>query len=276
MAEGNPGTGSDRGAFIWYELAVPDPALVRDFYHQVAGWTIDPAGEDHDGAEYRMIRRADGGFAGGVLTLTAQMSSAGMRPMWIGYIHHPNVDAAARAIVDAGGQCFMGPLDMAGVGRMAMLADPQGAAIYLLAPTPPEGDPDAQSDVFGYMEPGRFTWNELMTTDPVAALDLYGDLFGWTQEGSMPMSDLGEYQFIQHGSTPIGAVMPLVPQVERSCWNFYIATDDIDRAAAAVLAHGGSLMGEIQEVPGGSYVLNAIDPAGAPIGLVGPRKEQDA
>jgi len=92
----------------------------------------------------------------------------------------------------------------------------------------------------------------------------------------MPMGELGEYQFIHRGSAPIGAIMPLVPQAERSCWNFYIAVDDIDRAAEAVLAHGGSLMGEAQEVPGGSYALNAIDPAGAPIGLVGPRKEQAA
>ncbi|KHL26819.1 hypothetical protein PK98_06855 [Croceibacterium mercuriale] len=261
---------------MWYELAVPDPGLVQEFYQQVAGWTIDPAGEDHDGTEYRMIRRADGGLAGGVLTLTAQMAGSGMRPTWTGYIHHPDVDAATQAIVEAGGQCFMGPLDMAGVGRMAMLADPQGAAFYLLAPTPPESDPDAQSDVFGYMIPGRITWNELMTTDPAAAISLYGKLFGWTQDGFMPMGELGDYQFIHHGGDPIGAVMPLVPQLDRSCWNFYIGVPDIDQAAEAVVAQGGTPMGEIQEVSGGSYVLNAVDPAGATIGLVGPRKEQTA
>lgn len=199
-----------------------------------------------------------------------------MRPTWTGYIHHPDVDAAARDIVDAGGRCFMGPLDMAGVGRMAMLADPQGATIYLLAPTPPGDDPDVKSDVFGYMVPGHITWNELMSSDPAAAIGLYTSLFGWTQEGSMPMGELGDYQFIQHGGEPIGAVMGLVPQVERSCWNFYIAVDDIDRAGEAVVAQGGSLMGEAQEVPGGSFALNAVDPAGAPIGLVGPRKEQGA
>ena len=276
MAESEPGAMPDHGGFIWYELAVPDPALVHGFYQQVAGWMIDPAGEDHDGMDYRMIRRADGGLAGGVLTLTEQMAGSGMRPMWTGYIHHPDVDAAARTIVDAGGQCFMGPLDMAGVGRMAMLADPQGATLYLLAPIPPADDPDTKSDVFGYMVPGRITWNELMTTDPVAAISLYGALFGWTQDGAMPMGELGDYQFIQHGDTPIGAVMPLMPTMERACWNFYIAVTDIDRAAEVVLAQGGSLMGEIQEVPGGSFALNALDPAGAAIGLVGPRKEQAA
>jgi predicted enzyme related to lactoylglutathione lyase len=274
MADSEPAAVPDHGGFIWYELAVPDPALVRDFYLQVAGWAIDPDGEAQGSTEYRMIRREDGGLAGGVLTMTGQMADAGMRPMWTGYIHHPDVDTAAKAIVDAGGRTFMGPLDMAGAGRMAMLADPQGAAIYLLAPTPPADDPDAKSDVFGYMVPGRITWNELMTTDPAAAIRLYGEVFGWTQEGSMSMGELGEYQFIQHGDTPIGAVMPLMPQLERSCWNFYIAVDDIDRATEAAVAQGGSLLGEIQQIPGGSYAANAVDPAGAPIGLVGPRKEQ--
>lgn len=274
MPQNEPDAATDRGSFIWYELAVPDPALVRGFYQQVAGWTIDPDGEGHGGMEYRMIRRTDGGFAGGVLTVTTPMAEAGMRPMWTGYIHHPDVDAAVRDIVDAGGRCFMGPLDMAGVGRMAMLADPQGAAIYLLAPMPPPGDPHAKSDVFGYMMPGHITWNELMTSDPAAAISLYSRLFGWTQDGGMPMGELGEYQFIHRAGEPIGAVMPLVPQVERPCWNFYIGVDDIDRAVEAVVAQGGSLMGEIQEIPGGSYAVNAVDPAGASIGLVGPRKEQ--
>lgn len=270
------GSEADRGAFIWYELAVPDPASVRDFYQQVAGWTIDMEGQDYDGTDHRMIRRAGGGFAGGVLTLTQQMAGAGMQPAWTGYLHHPDVDAATRAITDAGGRCLMGPLDMAGVGRMAMLADPQGAAIYLLDPAPPDGDPAARSDAFGYMQAGHITWNELMTTDPAAAIELYTGLFGWTQEGAMPMGELGEYRFIQLRGEPIGAIMPLMPQMKRSCWNFYIAVDDIDRAAKAVTAQGGTLMGEPQEVPGGSYALNATDPTGAPIKLVGPRKEQDA
>ncbi|WP_347304030.1 VOC family protein [Croceibacterium sp. TMG7-5b_MA50] len=265
--------GGDGGDFIWYELAVPDPALVRDFYREVAGWSIDETAHDTGTVEYRMIRRADGGFAGGVLTITDQMAQGGMRPMWLGYIHHPDVDAAVQAMIKAGGTTLMPPSDMEGVGRIALLADPQAAPVYIMAPTPPAGDPDAKSDVFSYMTTGHVTWNELMTSDPAAAIALYGQLFGWSQEGSMNMGELGEYQFIQHGDDPIGAVMPLMPQMERSCWNFYIAVEDIDRAAEAVTARGGSVFGEPQEVPGGSFALNALDPAGAAIGFVGPRKE---
>jgi uncharacterized protein len=262
------------GGFIWYELAVPDPALVRDFYRETAGWTIEDGGQSFGEVEYRMIHRAQGGHAGGVLTITDQMAGTGIRPMWIGYIHHPEVDVAVQTIVEAGGQVCMPPHDMPGVGRMAMLTDPQGAALYVMAPTPPAGDPDAQSDAFSYMQTGHMTWNELITSDPAAAMDLYGRLFGWRLEGSMNMGELGEYQFIQRGDDPIGAVMPLMPQMDRSSWNFYIAVEDIDRAMAAVTATGGTVYMEPQQIPGGGYALNAADPAGAPIGFVGPRKEQ--
>lgn len=259
------------GAFIWYELMVPDPSIVAPFYREVAGWTIPTAGAIQGGVEYRMIGRAGGGFAGGVLTLSPAMTQGGMVPRWVGYIHHPDVDAAAQAITDAGGQCFM-QQDVPEIGRMAMLADPQGALLYVMDPTPPAGDPEAQSDVFG-MEPGRMCWNQLMTSDPVAATALYTGLFGWTQEGAMPMGALGDYLFIQHQGEAIGAIMPLMPDMARSQWHFYISVDDIDRAAAAVIATGGSHDGEIMQVPGGSWTLNAVDPAGANIGLAGPRKE---
>jgi predicted enzyme related to lactoylglutathione lyase len=55
-------------------------------------------------------------------------------------------------------------------------------------------------------------------------------------------------------------------------WSFYIGVDDIDRAAQAVTAGGGTLNGPIMEIPGGEFSVHASDPQGATFGLVGPRK----
>ena len=53
--------------FFWYELMTPDPDGAKAFYDKVVGWNI---GEPMPGPmDYRMIGRADGGNAGGVLTL---------------------------------------------------------------------------------------------------------------------------------------------------------------------------------------------------------------
>lgn len=264
----------DRGAFIWYELMIPDPAAARAFYGEVVGWTIDaqssvPGGE----MDYRMIVRSDGGMAGGVLAMTRDMLDHGGKPGWLGYVHVPDVDAAARRMVEAGGAVHMGPQDMEGVGRMAMVADPWGASLYLMTPTPPPDNPDAKSDVFSVTEPQHVRWNELWTTDQQGAVALYRELFGWTQEGAMPMGEMGDYLFIQHGSTGIGAIGKAQSGGEGSRWQYFIGVDDIDRARAAVSAGGGTLLGEPQQIPGGEYTVYAHDPQGATFGLVGPRKE---
>jgi len=139
----------DRGAFIWYELMTGDPAGAKAFYDEVIGWTIAAdAMTMANNSEYRMIGRSDGGFAGGVLTITPDMASHGGKPMWASYIHHADVDAAVTAMRDAGGAVHMPPTDMPGIGRMAMVSDPQGAVFYIMKPTPPADNPDAKSDVF--------------------------------------------------------------------------------------------------------------------------------
>ena len=54
------------------------------------GWDIEPqpTGE----MDYRMIRRSDGGNAGGVLRITDDMAQHGARPIWLGYICVDDVD----------------------------------------------------------------------------------------------------------------------------------------------------------------------------------------
>ena len=261
----------DRGAFVWYELMTPDPAGAQVFYREVVGWEIDAAGESlPNGGEYRMIRRSDGKEQGGLFTLSGEMTAN--PPGWLGYIHVPDVDAAVARIVEAGGELHMPAFDMPGVGRMAMVGDPQGALFYLMTPTPPPGDPDAKSDVFDYEKPQHVRWNELQTTDPDAAVALYGELFGWEQRDKMPMGELGDYLFIHRGDGMIGAIMPKMPDVPQSGWTFYFGADEIDRAAGAVTANGGKLLGEIMQIPGGEFAVHCADPAGAQFGLVGPRK----
>jgi predicted enzyme related to lactoylglutathione lyase len=260
-------------AFIWYELMTPDPAAAKRFYDSVvAGWNI---GVDSvaPGIEYRMIGRSDGGNAGGVLTLTEEMTAGGARPMWLGYLHSDDVDARVEAIKADGGGLLMEPWDQPGVGRLAMVTDPSGAAFYLMDPIPPEGQPEAKSDVFSVDQPQHVRWNELWSGDPSQAVEFYRRHFGWTQEGKMPMGEMGDYLFLQSAGVNIGAIMPKMPDVPQPMWNFYIGVDDIDRAAEAVTAGGGQVFNGPMEIPGGEYALNGSDPQGALFGCVGPRRK---
>jgi len=258
--------------FIWYELMTPDPAGAARFYGAVVGWTIaatrDPAAGDVD---YRMIGRADGGNAGGVLALNADMLAGGARPAWMGYLEVADVDAAIDAIKADGGAVHMPATDLP-VGRIAMVSDPQGAPFYIMDPVPPPGSEGMESDVFSVTEAQHMRWNELATSDPDAAVAFYKKHFGWGQEGQMEMGELGAYRFLQRGDVGLGAVMPLMEGYPVPAWSFYIGVDDIDRAHAAITANGGTITSEPMEIPGGEFAMNGIDPQGASFGLVGPRK----
>ena len=261
---------SARGHLIWYELMTPDADASKAFYDAVVGWEIGEPVAEYQG--YRMIGRGDGSFAGGVLPLTQEMQQHGARPAWLGYIGVDDTDDAAASIEQAGGKIFMAPFDIPNVGRVAMVADPQGAPFYVMKPTPPANDPNARSDVFSVDRPRHVRWNELSTTDPEAAVDFYRSQFGWGQEGAMPMGEMGDYRFIQSGGDTIGAVMRKPPQLPASTWTYYFGVEDIDRAAEAVKSGGGQVVNGPMEIPGGEFAANAIDPQGAAFGLVGPRK----
>ena len=255
---------------IWYELMTPDPAAVAPFYRAALGWEIPAEGHVMpNGSEYREIKRASGGNAGGVLKLTPQMAGGGARPGWMAYFHVDDVDAAVAKAQGLGASVHMPPMTMEGVGRMAMIADPQGAPFYVMNPTPPPGNPDAVSDVFDPVKAGHCRWNELSTTDGPGALTFYTQLFGWTAGMAMPMGPAGDYQFIEAGGTAIGAINPV--QDGQSFWLPIFGVANIDAARAGIEASGGTITHDLQEVPGGEFAINANDPAGAAVAFVGPK-----
>jgi predicted enzyme related to lactoylglutathione lyase len=257
--------GEPRGDFIWYELMTTDAEGAKVFYDALVGWNIGESAPEYNG--YRMINRSDGKFAGGVLPLTDEMQQHGARPAWLGYIYVPDVDEAAESIERAGGKTLM-KHDIPNVGRIAMVTDPQGAPFYVMKPLPPEGDPNAKSDVFDPKAEQRVGWNELSTSDPVAARRFYGEQFGWTSEQFMPMGEQGEYRFLEQNGVTIGAVAGTIDG-QPPHWRFYVRVPSITKAKESVEANGGKVAMGPMEVPGGDHILIGIDPQGAEFALVG-------
>ena len=261
-----------QGRPIWYELMSPDPAAVAPFYRATLGWDIPAEGMSNpNGSEYRMIGRSDGGQAGGVLTLSPMMAQGGAKPGWLPYFYVDDVDAAVEKAKGLGASFHMPPSTIGEVGRMAMIADPQGAPFYLMKPTPPASMPDAQSDVFQPRTPGHCWWNELETTDEPGATAFYKGLFGWSMEQAMPMGDKGDYRFIDQGNGQMGAINPWMAEYMSVGWLPYFGVADIDAAKAAAESSGGTVTHDIHQVPGGDFIFTATDPAGAPLGFVGPK-----
>lgn len=255
-----------QGSHIWYELMTTDPDGAKAFYNAVVpGWNFgDPIGGDQD---YRMIERGDGGFAGGVFGLKQEQLDHGAKPTWMGYIGVDDVDATVTRIEAKGGKALMPAFDIP-QGRIAMVADPQGNAFYVMKPVPPADNPEGQSDVFSPTEDQRVSWNELTTADPAAAREFYGDLFGWTSDEFMPMGEYGEYRFFAHGGTTIGALCQPMPGGSTG-WRYYVRVLSISKAIEAVNRGGGTIGMGPHEVPGGDHIIIGQDPQGAEFALVG-------
>src|SRR5262249_44715468 len=100
------------------------------------------------------------------------------RSHWIPYLSVEDVDASCARARELGGAVFAPPHETAGLGRSAVVTDPQGAPFSPLcrsagAPTPDTSRP---------LAPGSFCWDELTTPQPAIAAAFYGELFGWRIE----------------------------------------------------------------------------------------------
>ena len=256
------------GDFTWYEFLTPDPAAAEAFYGPLVGWHFAPGDSVNQG--YRMVL-AGSEPVGGVLALTEGMAAQGARPVWIGYVQVDRLAAAVDALLAGGGRVLMEGLAIPGVGPFAMVADPQGAPLYLIEDR--SGRP-ARAFSKHVPTPGTCAWNELAATDPDAAIVFYTGLFGWRQEGAMPMGEHGSYRFLVHGDHAVGAAMASDDLTGQSGWLFYFRVLDIDAAVAGIADGGGTLVHGPGEIPGGDFSLVARDPQGAMFGLVGPRLAQ--
>jgi hypothetical protein len=254
------------GDFIWYELMTTDADAAKTFYDAVVGWDFGESAPEYQG--YRMINTPDGSFAGGVMPINAEMQQHGARPIWLGYLNVDDVDQKAASIEAAGGKALMGPTDIPNVGRIAMVADPQGAPFYVMKPIPPAGRENEPSTVFSPNDQGRCAWNELSTSDPVAARRFYGDQFGWTSDDFMDMGEHGEYRFIDHQGLRLGAIAGAM-QGQPPHWRYYFRVPSVSRAKETAEAKGGTIVMGPMEVPGGDHILIGIDPQGAEFALVG-------
>jgi predicted enzyme related to lactoylglutathione lyase len=106
------------GALTWNDLVTPDPDAAAHFYGELFGWTYM---EMPDSGGYRVIRngeRSNGGIP------PAHPESG--PPAWLPYFGHADADALHGRIGELGGRALSEPMSI-GPGRIAILADPQGA-----------------------------------------------------------------------------------------------------------------------------------------------------
>ena len=115
------------GAFSWSELMTGDPAAAAAFYGPLFGWQVQAM--DMGGGPYHVVKVGDVSV-GGIMKTPAEAGPT--PPAWGCYVTVSDVEATVAQATALGGKVLVPAMDVPGVGRMAVIADPQGAGLSLM------------------------------------------------------------------------------------------------------------------------------------------------
>jgi uncharacterized protein len=131
QAKRNTGIGiaAVHGSLCWADLSTPDVKRASDFYAGFLGWQI--AADPKDKSGYLHIKNGET-FIGGIPPAAYRLP--GTPPHWMAYFLVDDVDATANKAKGMGANFYVAPMTVEGVGRMAVIADPQGAGFAVFTP----------------------------------------------------------------------------------------------------------------------------------------------
>jgi predicted enzyme related to lactoylglutathione lyase len=119
-----PETDPARLEFSWHEMAADDQAAAINYYETLFGWKKQSEFDMGKMGMYYMFGR-DRFTYGGMMTRTPDMPPS----HWLHYIRVADTaDAAVERATAAGAKLLLGPMEVPGGDRVAILIDPQGAA----------------------------------------------------------------------------------------------------------------------------------------------------
>jgi uncharacterized protein len=262
------------GVPCWVDTSQPDPEAAVAFYSGLFGWDCEDT-MPPDAPGHYFIARLRGGDVAAVGSVPEGGPSSAV---WNTYVWVESADEAASKAVDAGGRVVMEPFDVMDAGRMAVLADPEGAALCVWQAKRHRGAQIVN-------EPGSLNFNGLNTHDPEGARAFYGSVCGWEALGLgagaemwrlpgygdfLEQRDPGIRERMAEGGAPEGfedVVATLNPIAEDqpdvpAHWSVTFAVDDADATARRAAELGGQVVVPPFDAP---WVRTTVitDPQGA-------------
>jgi hypothetical protein len=240
------------GVPCWVDTSQPDPEAAVAFYHGLFGWQLGDTMPPGSAGRYYIAR-----LRGGDVAAVASRPDGG-QAAWNTYIAVAGADETAAAVLAAGGRVVTEPFDVMDAGRMAVCADPEGAAFCLWQAGRHKGARIVN-------EPGSLNFNGLNTRDLEAAKSFYRSVFGWeTLElggagrawrlpgygAFLQQRDPGLRERIARSGGPQGfedVVATVTPIADDQPgvlphWSVTFAVDDADATAARAAELGGQVV----------------------------------
>ena len=267
--------GYPAGVPCWIDTGQPDPEAAVSFYGQLFGWEFEdrtPA----DSTQRYFIGRLRGGDVAGVGSLPEGAPSTAT---WNTYVWVDSADETADKARAAGGSVVTEPFDVGDAGRMAVLADREGATICVWQAGRHKGARLVN-------EPGTWNFSDLNTRDLEAAKAFYGPVFGWqadpvgSDDGDFTMWRLPGYgdhlaqrdpdlrkrmadvQAPEGFEDVVATLVPIADDDTPAHWGITFAVDDADAVADRAMELGGQVLAPPFDAP---WVRMTVlrDPQGA-------------
>lgn len=246
------------GKFVWADLYAVNPITAARFYRDLFSWNVEIVGTGDDA--YRVLKNGDRPVAGIVARAKSQRAAGGASARWIGYISAADVNASAAKARELGGSVILPPADVPARGRQALIADPEGAYVGLLASA--SGDPDDR-----LAETGDWIYARLFSRKVEGAAGFYQKFAGYDVAENTASPIEGDVLLSSRGFARAG-IVPLPPRSNsRPAWIGFIRVKDVASSTSFAVTLGGRVLIPPQFDVLGGRVAVLTDPEGAAFGI---------
>jgi predicted enzyme related to lactoylglutathione lyase len=186
-----------------------------------------------------------------------EQAAAGIPAAWTVLVGARHLETVVATTRELGGSVLQTPVSMPGGARVAVIADPAGAALGLM-------DAPAPESAMAWGDVGAVCWVECLSRDPVAACRFYEQLLGWTSE-----EGTGGYVVFSRDGERVGGLMVMpssVPEQAPSHWLVYFAVPDVAVSCERAIGSGGTVLAPAHDIEEGRFAVLA-DPTGAALAV---------
>jgi predicted enzyme related to lactoylglutathione lyase len=250
-------TSTPAGLPCWIDLLTSDKLRAKEFYGRLLGWSSTDAGEEF--GHYSSFLHDDQVVAG----LMGNTPDSGSSDGWTTYLASDDAQATVDAVRAAGGAVALEPMDVMGLGHMAVVVDPGGATVGIWQAGTHPGFATAE-------EPGAPSWHELHTRDYAASIRFYEQAFGWTTRTESDADDFRYTTCVDDDGQLRAGIMDAsvyAPEGTPAHWAVYVGVSDCVAAVELVRELGGGVVHGPDDSPYGLLAV-VTDPTGAELRLV--------
>lgn len=216
------------GKIVRADLLTTNLNAAANFYSEVFGWQLRR--NDAEGYIDAFVR-------GEPVATLATYTGAGVPQdgsIWLPSISVTDVDAAVRAATGNGGKVIEPAQNVPGIGRAAVIEDPNGAVVMLLRND--NGDP-----ADGPARNNEWLWPELWTERPDATVQFYDKVVGYkavTRRGQQGQ----DYRILGRDGVARATILRTPLADVDSNWLLYMKVRNVHATARKVVKNGGRIL----------------------------------